>query len=79
MIKDKKMIAVSSARGENKPVVSRRWSKEEKMFLKNWLDSGWDWVFPGYKVAAFHVNNEFNNNRSAAACRAMDYRLCNGG
>ncbi len=62
---------------EQEPAVSRRWSDEEKEELKTWLESGWDWHFPGYSVAALHLNRLFDNNRSASACRAMDYRLRN--
>jgi hypothetical protein len=75
---NKKVSKVRKPMAQNR-YVSRRWSEEEKYCLKRYLDSGWDWVFPGYKAAAMRVNNEFKNNRSAAACRAMDYRMCNGG
>lgn len=48
-----------------------RWSKEEKAELKRWLESGWDWHFPGYKQAALHINSVFGNNRTPNACRMM--------
>lgn len=55
------------------PVICRlRWSKEEKLELKWWLESGWDWHFPGYKQAALHINAAFGNNRTPTACRMMD-------
>lgn len=69
----------TSSQHDAKLPVSRRWSDDEKQELKRWLDSGWDWQFPGYSQAALHINSLFGNNRSASACRAMDYRLCNGG
>lgn len=58
------------------PVIRRlRWSKEEKLELKQWLESGWDWRFPGYKQAALHINAAFGNNRTPNACRMMGKRI----
>lgn len=57
----------------------KRWSNEEKQELKRWLESGWDWHFPGYKQAALHINSQFGNNRTAAACKAMDKRIVTNG
>lgn len=62
------------------PVISRfRWSEEEKLELKRWLESGWDWHFPGYKHAALHINAAFGNNRTSSACRMMDKRMVANG
>lgn len=52
------------------------WTNEEKAELKRWLETGWDWHFPGYNQAALHINGIFGNNRTAAACRAMDAKMC---
>lgn len=53
----------------------KRWTKEEKIELKKWLESGWDWEFPGYKQAALHINAAFGNNRTPLACKIMDIKI----
>jgi hypothetical protein len=55
----------------------KQWSSEEKQSLIEWLESGWDFHFPGYEQAALHINFMYGNSRTASACRAMDKRLFN--
>ena len=51
------------------------WTLEEKQELFRLCNSAWDWSFPGYEWVASHLNRNFKNNRTAAACRAMDRKL----
>ena len=52
-----------------------KWTPDEKTELMNWLNTGWDHVFPGYDQASLYINRLFNNNRTASACRSMDRRI----
>lgn len=37
--------------------------------LKDLVESGWDWQWPGWPWVADALNMEFKNNRTANACR----------
>lgn len=62
-----------------KPLVSRRWSDAEKRSLEQYLFNEASDTTDDYENAAEYLNQQFGNNRTAAACRGMDYRMHNGG
>ncbi len=41
----------------------------ETEHLVTLIEKGWDWTWPGWKWVAESLNKEYNNNRTAKACR----------
>ena len=56
---------------------SKKWSDDEKKALQMWLWNEANETNDDYERAAAYINQMFNKNRTANACRAMDYRINN--
>jgi hypothetical protein len=47
----------------------------ESAQLMRTVEHGWDCQFPGWQWVADEINDEYGNDRSAAACRSKWVRL----